>query len=74
MRKVSSSGSSQQARARAVGGGEGHEKRGRGRETYELAHPMRGFSHRPPPWRMSQSMRHECEGTLAEDVTGGAGR
>ena len=28
------------------------------RVTYELAHPMRGFSQRPPPGRMSQSILH----------------
>lgn len=29
--------------------------------TYELAHPMRGFSQRPPPGRMSQSIRQRLD-------------
>ena len=29
--------------------------------TYELAQPMRGFSQRPPPGRMSQSIRQRVD-------------
>lgn len=42
--------------------------------THDEAQPMRGFSHRPAPGRMSQSMRQWCEVILADCVDGGEGR